>query len=378
MVSRIRFKNFKIFKEEQTLELCPITILIGKNNSGKSAVAKLPIMIAGSLSGKDSSPLNLTHEGVKIASSNEEFFYNKNHSERIDLNIEANNSDVLKVAISGGVPFRAVINIREYSYNNQEIDVKSNKFKGFVTPLVDVSAFLFKFDYIDSMRTVLPPQSITYDEYDKVGINGENIYKILPQYFDNNSPILERIKIWFSENFQGWSIEIREITSSTLLYEVVLSNNKVKNIGIESTGSGIKQVLPLIVRSFMPVSEPTLIVIEEPEAHLHPAAHGDLAERFVNSYLEDTNRKYLIETHSQNFVLRMRRLVAEGKLTKENLAIYYVEFDEEENESCLKKIEVDKGGGIDWWPKGVFGETSTETRAIYNAQLNDLSNESRD
>ena len=122
----------------------------------------------------------------------------------------------------------------------------------------------------------------------------------------------------------------------------------------------------------MNVAEKTLIIIEEPETHLHPAAHGSLAERFVDSYLEDKNKNYLIETHSQNFVLRMRRLVAEGKIKPDDLAIYYVDFDE--NESFLTEIKVDELGGVESWPTGIFGETSIETRAIYNAQLNDLKN----
>ena len=124
----------------------------------------------------------------------------------------------------------------------------------------------------------------------------------------------------------------------------------------------------------MTVEEQTLIIIEEPETHLHPAAHGNLAERFVDSFIEDNNRNYIIETHSQNFVLRLRRMVAEGKIKKEDLAIYYIDFNKDENEGILREIMVDDTGGVEWWPSGVFSETSTETRAIYNAQLNDLKN----
>ena len=69
-----------------------------------------------------------------------------------------------------------------------------------------------------------------------------------------------------------------------------------------------------------------MISIEEPELHLHPAAHGNLAELFVES-LTDTNKNYFIETHSQNFILRLRALVAEGKINCEDLAIYYVDYD---------------------------------------------------
>ena len=45
MLDIIRFKNYRIFRTEQELQLCPITIVFGKNNSGKSAVLKLPILI---------------------------------------------------------------------------------------------------------------------------------------------------------------------------------------------------------------------------------------------------------------------------------------------------------------------------------------------
>ena len=52
----------------------------------------------------------------------------------------------------------------------------------------------------------------------------------------------------------------------------------------------------------------SLTIIEEPELHLHPSAHGDLAERFAES-LKDKNKRYLIETHSENFILRKSRRV---------------------------------------------------------------------
>lgn len=366
MVSRIRFKNFKIFKEEQTLELCPITILIGKNNSGKSAVAKLPIMIAGSLSGKYSSPLNLKHEGVKIASSNEELFYNKYMEDPLIFFISSDENNI-ETAINGQSG-KSQLNIKKYIFNGEVKSLDKHKFNGLVCDGADVSSFLFDFDYIDSTRKVPEPQSDIYEDYNRIGINGENTYKILPQYHNNTNPILTQIKEWFKSNFEGWEIGVRDIQSSTTRYEVVLSNSKIKNIGIESTGSGIKQSLPLIVRSFMPVTKPTLIIIEEPETHLHPATHGNLAERFVDSYLEDNNRKYLIETHSQNFVLRMRRLVAKGNLTKEDLAIYFVDFDEEKNESNLKRIVVDEEGEVEWWPEGIFEDTLEEVIKFRKAQ----------
>ena len=70
----------------------------------------------------------------------------------------------------------------------------------------------------------------------------------------------------------------------------------------------------------------------------------------------------------------MRRLVAEGKLKPEQLAIYYVDFDEDEVASNLVAIKVNEDGSVEQWPEGIFGETVLEARAIMNANLNDLRN----
>ena len=77
----------------------------------------------------------------------------------------------------------------------------------------------------------------------------------------------------------------------------------------------------------------------------------------------------MIETHSQNFVLRLRRLVADGTISNQDLAIYYVDFDIEKRESNLIKITVDEMGKVDYWPSGVFSETLTETTSLRAAQI---------
>lgn len=369
MIRKISFKNFKIFKQEQTLELRPITILIGKNNTGKSAILRLPTMIAGSLSGKFSSPINLNNENVRIGYSNEDLFYNKEiTNDPLVFNIESSTGNQLEVFISGDRRYN--INISRYTLDNTSIDVKKNKFNGFLSAGIPLDASMnLNFDYIDSFRKFPDAQfSDIYEEYKKIGITGENAYKAIAQYHKNDNPILTQLKNWFKANFEGWEIGVKDIAGSSSLYEIVLSTPKLKEINIVNTGSGIRQSLPLIVRSFMPVEEETLIIIEEPETHLHPAAHGNLAQRFVESYLEDNKRRYLIETHSQNFVLRLRALVAAKKIKVSDLAIYYVDFNEETNSSNLQEINVDIDGEVEWWPKGVFNESLDEVINLRKAQ----------
>jgi len=367
MVEQIKFKNLKIFKNWQTLEIKPITILIGKNNSGKSAIAKLPVLVAGSISGSFSAPINLNYEGIRIGYSNEELFYNREITlEPIEFDIKLTN-DNITVSISGDRSYQ--IRVSKCVINGEETDSKS-KYNGFIPEKMKGKKLeIFDFDYIDSFRKFPEPQfSDIYGDYLKIGLSGESAYKLMAQYHNQNNPILNQIKEWYKDNFEGWEIGVKDIAGSSPLFEIVLSTSKIKAINIVNTGSGIRQSLPLIVRSYMPTQNPTLIIIEEPETHLHPAAHGVLAQRFAESYLEDNNKKYLIETHSQNFVLRMRRLVAEGKLKPDNLAIYYVDFDEEKNESNLRLIEVDKDGEVEWWPKRIFEDTLEEVINLRKAQ----------
>lgn len=367
MIDEISFKNFKLFKNKQILKLRPITILIGKNNTGKSAIAKLPTLIEGSLSGKFSTPINLENGGVRVGLSYEDLFYNREITgEALEFGMK-NEDEALEVFISGDRKYN--INISKYKFNEVEVDIKKNKFSGFVRNGIEFNSLRLNIDYIDSFRKFPDPQfSDIYSEYTKIGITGENAYKLLAQYHKDSNPILNDIKKWFKENFEGWEIGVKDLAGSSALYEIVLSTPKIKQINIVNTGSGIRQSLPLIVRSFMPVEEETLIIIEEPETHLHPAAHGNLSQRFAESYLDDNNKHYLIETHSQNFILRLRKIVAEGKLKPEDLAIYYVDFDEEENESTLKKIEVDTDGEVEWWPSGIFNESLNEVIELRKAQ----------
>jgi predicted ATPase len=375
MINKISFKNYKLFKELQTLELKPITIVIGKNNTGKSAVLKLPAIISGSLRGSASNPLKLNHNGVKIGQSNGDLFYNKIMVDPLEFLIESDDESV-HICITGDRHYN--IKIIKYSENKEELNLNEIELLGLLRSGNSFQKMNLKYDYIDSVRKYPDPQfSDIYEEYKTIGLTGEDAFKLLAQYYKDSNPILNDIKTWFRENFEGWQIGVKDISGSSPSYEIVLSTPHIADVNIVNTGSGIRQALPLIVRSFMPESEKTLIIIEEPETHLHPAAHGNLAERFVDSYLEDSNKNYLIETHSQNFILRTRALVASGKLDKKDLAIYYVDYDEASQASTIRKIEVDEDGNLpnDDWPEGVFNETSLEVERLINAQMRAIDDE---
>lgn len=404
MIHTIKFKHLKIFKQWQTLEIKPITIVMGKNNSGKSAVLKLLTLVEGALNSENHLPCQISNDGVVISDKYKNLIYGKsNRALEMEILQEKNeNIDNDTLAIKMYVDNADTPILEYWNLNNElilekiennvytnEIDSKSYEcaFEGLrLSSYVDIDnpgrstqkiiqPHTLHTDYIASIRaeTKLDYRPSLYKGI-KSNSDGRFLYGFLfNDYLTTEKRYFSKISNWLKMHFEGWALDI-DVDSEPYhinLYQDYLS------INITETGMGIGQALPLIIRAYQPCEKETVIIIEEPEAHLHAYAHAQLAQLFAESVQEDKNKKYVFETHSLNFILRMRRLVAEGKMKADDLAIYYVDYDEERNESSLKRIVVDDGGGVEWWPDGIFSETAIETKAIYNAQLNDLKNVDR-
>lgn len=382
MINKISFKNYKLFKEKQTLELKPITILIGKNNSGKSAVLKLPVMIAGSLSGDFDEALQLDYKNVRLGSEYRDLLYNKEnkHSDFLELSLkneeDKNISKELKIKIKLSDKPKEKPEIFDWEYFiNDKLESKREEkdiYQGILKKEYPIEALNLKIDYIGAFREV-PEVNYSYDskDFENIGLKGENAYPILIQDKEDRRELISNVSEWYKENFENWMLDVKNfVTPSGTQYQVVLSNEKLKDINIVYTGQGINQVLPLIVRSYMNDEEPVLITIEEPETHLHPAAHGSLAQRFVESYIENNNKNYFIETHSENFILRIQRMIAdtEVNLTKEDVRIYYVNYEEDKFYSSIKEIVISENGEIEDWPDNIFNESYDELVKLKQAQ----------
>ncbi len=120
------------------------------------------------------------------------------------------------------------------------------------------------------------------------------------------------------------------------------------------------------------------VAAEEPEAHLHPKIQSRLAHWMVS--LAMTNRRLIIETHSDHMVRRLRGLVARAGADSElekwllkNVSILEVEQDEE-GRSSVKSSRLTADGGIGQrWPADFMDEASQEDSAIYYAKLDKTS-----
>jgi predicted ATPase len=404
MINKIHFKNYKSFKEKQELELKPITILIGKNSSGKSAIAKLPTLIEGSLEGKFDDPILTTNNEVELGAEFRDLVYGREIGS-LEFTLE-NGNNILNVEVASGIKESDLPRIRKWVLND-EFEFKYNDIKKTYYNEVNETEYrcsfngfnlglLFEVDREDSSQDVVELinrditlktnyigplretpnrtySSIGNSKSQKIGNKGENAYQILiNDYLYNGGKLLNKVSEWYQNNFDGWSIEIN--TQSKPDYKVELTRTKPQfSINIRDVGQGMSQALPLVVSAFLNQKEEILTIIEQPELHLHPAAHGDLAELFAEC-TKNSQCKFLIETHSNNFVLRLRRMIVEDRFNKNDLSIYSVEYDEENNISTIKNIDVNDMGEVSYWPENVFSESLDETIAIRTAQNNKKKN----
>ena len=116
---------------------------------------------------------------------------------------------------------------------------------------------------------------------------------------------------------------------------------------IVDVGYGVSQSLPIIVdvRS----ERQCVFLLQQPEVHLHPRAQAGLAELFVESYRKSRNR-FLIETHSDHIVDRIRILVRRQAIKPDAVSILY--FEPQGNSVKIHNIRVDRDGNLNGAPDG--------------------------
>jgi predicted ATPase len=161
---------------------------------------------------------------------------------------------------------------------------------------------------------------------------------------------------WLKEMDLADDLSVKSLGGSSR-YELLLHREgEVSNL--KDVGVGVSQVLPVIVAALH--AEPGhIVIVEEPESHLHPQAESLLAELFV-TVSKERNVQFIVETHSEHLFRRMQTLLAKGETVPKNCAMYFVE--REGNEAKLRELAPDTVGRIKNWPPKFFGDTLSETR----------------
>jgi predicted ATPase len=155
------------------------------------------------------------------------------------------------------------------------------------------------------------------------------------------------------------SFKVEQILEDRQQYEVkVKVNNSSSWVDLPDVGFGVSQVLPVLVQCFY-APENSIIIIEQPEIHLHPKAQSALADTLINVIRSrengrDRNIQLIIETHSEHFLRRLQRRVADQTILETDIKAYFA--DNSFSTTKLEKLQIDEYGNISNWPENFFGD----------------------
>lgn len=204
-----------------------------------------------------------------------------------------------------------------------------------------------------------------------LGPRGENALEMLADdRLRRGGQLAASVQRWFAEAM-GQGIEV-DVSSEQPRVRVVDSGGFP--VSLTDTGAGFPQSLPIVVQHLAYRSgriQAPILIVEQPELHLHPAAHGALADLVVESAIAGETwapATCLTETHSEQFIMRVRRRVAEGKIPPDHVKIrslnHVVSGSDDALPEPLRVISLDADGNPDSWPVGVFEESLDDLTAM--------------
>lgn len=170
-------------------------------------------------------------------------------------------------------------------------------------------------------------------------------------------------------------LEILEIPGELIVkrFENVISvvylKIRGKTIALSDLGYGYSQIIPIILKLINMISynqeinfpSEGTIIIEEPEANLHPNLQSKLADVFVTTLKFYPDLKFIIETHSEYFIRKLQFLTAKKEISADSTIIYYFNADKyvAYQEPKVKKIEIRNNGNLsDTFGPGFYDETT--------------------
>jgi hypothetical protein len=225
------------------------------------------------------------------------------------------------------------------------------------------------FHYLGPLRPP-PAREVTWSQQDPtlLGSTGsETIQALISNETGKNKGALRAaVSNWLKRLDLAEGIEISRI-GRTLLYQIEVVRGGKRN-NLADVGYGVSQVLPVIVLLHF-VPEGSVILCEDPEAHLHPMAQSALADLFVE-VAKQRKLQVLIETHSEHLFRRLQVLMAGAKVSENDCALYYVERDEPT--AKVTELHADEFGRIQNWPENLFGDAVGEAGRQMRAMVKRL------
>ncbi len=152
--------------------------------------------------------------------------------------------------------------------------------------------------------------------------------------------------------FPGCGLDVQQVPNANAVTLGLRTSDDTDFHRPIHVGFGITQVLPIVVAA-LSASTGDLLLIENPEVHLHPSGQTQMGQ-----FLGDVARsgvQLIVETHSDHVLNGIRRAVKGERLTPDQVAIHFFRPRSGDGAQVLSP-QIDRNGGIDFWPNGFFDQ----------------------
>jgi len=216
--------------------------------------------------------------------------------------------------------------------------------------------------YIGPLREYPHRYYVASGEYPRdVGLRGEHTADVIYSDFKKRHEQYNNLRKWIKRMGLAEDLKMKRVAEG--LYALVIGDPKLGiDVNLADIGFGASQLLPILVQGIY-AKDNSVLLIEQPEIHLHPRVQAMLADFFID--IAKQRKQLIVETHSEHLLLRLQRRIAEGKFSSDDLAIYFFETTEEGTH--ISKVNVTEDGIIEEWPKGFFEEDIEESYRLLKA-----------
>ena len=411
MITGLRSQNFKSWQDTDKLQFAPLTGFFGANNSGKTSILQLLLLLKQTTEdrsepnvplhfGNNSSPVNLVDFDTIIHRHNKSRLHILlwwQLPEQIEIRGKPVNSLSFSTEIYKKYDAAMLDNFRYtagehnfvigwtaqgYRLEHNTTEVKPLKCYGVAnptgpleefSPLGEVFEDLFSRIHYLGPRREDPRRYYTWEEShpEDVGqYGGKTISALLSSLVQQRSTYYQVME-WLRELELIYSYTLNSTSDTEQDYELLVKQHEDgPEVGLTDVGFGVSQILPVLTLCYY-APEGSILILEQPEAHLHPKAQSELADVLID-VVKNRNIQIILESHSEHLLLRLMRRIAEGEECEEGISVDKTAFhfcQIHDGNSQAEQLKVDEYGNISNWPKDFFGDEMGDVAKKTKAEI---------
>ena len=339
MIKSLKLNNFKCYEESGRIPFSRLTILSGQNGRGKSSVIQALLSLSQSIERSGIKDMRLNGRNVQLGDFSDVLNYrakNKQFSMEVTTDdvidsrlrfvfVQDSVNDSLAKIDHLFVDGRDFVSSEELITSNGETLLDANDKQLSVRVLLPTSDVvglnsLRQLSYIGADR-IGPVNFVDYvspTSFDSVGTRGEYVINLLEH---KGMEFQEQVRTTLSEIFDGASLEVKADGNRIVIR--MDSSDEGAFFKPTNVGYGYGYLLTIIT-SVMNAMEKSVIFIENPEAHLHPAAQSRLMS-FLNRISKEKGVQVIIETHSDHIINAAMVAVNKHELKPQNVRVLFFE-----------------------------------------------------